>query len=73
MWRTRRALKKGASQNGPRPFTQLPDYFSQPLQEAQHSAESQHDVVAAFAAPANPSAITANNRTAASFFMDFLL
>jgi hypothetical protein len=50
-----------------------PTYFSHPLQEAQHSAESQHDVVAAFTAPVNPSAITANNRTAASFFMDFLL
>jgi hypothetical protein len=30
-------------------------------------------VLAAFTAPANPSAITANNRTAASFFMNFLL
>jgi hypothetical protein len=30
-------------------------------------------VVTAFADAANPSASTANNRTAASFFMDFLL
>jgi hypothetical protein len=29
--------------------------------------------VAAFTDAANPSASTANNRTAASFFMDFLL
>jgi hypothetical protein len=49
-----------------------PTYFSHQLQEAQHSAESQHDVVAAFTALAKPSTITANNRTAASFFMDFL-
>jgi hypothetical protein len=41
------------------------------LQFAQHSAESQHDVVAAFTADAKPSAITAINTTARSFFMDF--
>jgi hypothetical protein len=50
-----------------------PAYFSHPSQQAQHSAESQQDAVAAFTAPANPSAITANNKTALSFFMDFLL
>jgi hypothetical protein len=41
------------------------------LQEAQQSAESQHDAVAAFSAPAKPSAITAINTNACSFFMDF--
>jgi hypothetical protein len=41
------------------------------LQFAQHSAESQHDVLAAFIADAKPSAITAINTTALSFFMDF--
>jgi hypothetical protein len=41
------------------------------LQEAQQSAESQHDVCAAFAAPAKPSAITAINTIARIFFMDF--
>jgi hypothetical protein len=50
---------------------QSASYFWQPLQLAQHSAESQHDAFAAFTAPAKPSAITAINRTALSFFMDF--
>jgi hypothetical protein len=43
------------------------------LQFAQHSAESQHFALAAFTAPAKPSAITAINTTARSFFMVFLL
>jgi hypothetical protein len=46
-------------------------YFSQPEQEAQHSAEAQHDALAAFTAPAKVSAITASNRIAFIFFMDF--
>jgi hypothetical protein len=33
-----------------------------PEQEAQQSAEPQHDAFAAFTAPAKPSAITATNR-----------
>jgi hypothetical protein len=53
------------------PFIQLPSYFWHPLQFAQHSAESQQDACAAFTAPAKPSATTAINTTALSFFMDF--
>jgi hypothetical protein len=41
------------------------------LQRAQQSAESQHGAFAAFTAPAKPSAITAVNTNAFSFFMDF--
>jgi len=41
------------------------------LQESQQSAESQHDLFAAFTAPAKPSAITAINTIARIFFMDF--
>jgi hypothetical protein len=41
------------------------------LQSAQQSAESQHDAFAAFTASAKPSAITAINTNAFSFFMDF--
>jgi len=48
-------------------------YFWHPLQFAQHSAESQHFALAAFTTPAKPSAITAINTTARSFFMVFLL
>jgi hypothetical protein len=40
-----------------------------PEQEAQHSAEEQHDAFAAFTAPAKPSAITATNRIALILFM----
>jgi hypothetical protein len=42
-----------------------------PKQEAQQSAEAQHDPFAAFTAPAKLSAITAINRIALIFFMDF--
>jgi hypothetical protein len=41
------------------------------LQEARQSAESQHDALAAFTAPARPSAITAINTIARIFFIDF--
>jgi hypothetical protein len=44
-----------------------------PEQEAQQSAEEQHDEFAAFTAPAKPSAITATNRIALILFMFFLL
>jgi hypothetical protein len=44
-----------------------------PEQDAQQSAELQHDALAAFAAPAKPSAITATNRIALILFMVFLL
>jgi len=44
-----------------------------PEQEAQQSAEEQHDAFAAFTAPAKPSAITATNRIALILFMFFLL
>jgi hypothetical protein len=46
-------------------------YFSHPEQEAQQSAEAQHDVFAAFPAPARLSAITAINRIALMLFIDF--
>jgi hypothetical protein len=42
------------------------------MQEAQQSAEGQHSIVA-LAAPAKPSAITANNRVALMNFIFFLL
>jgi hypothetical protein len=38
------------------------------MQDAQQSAEGQHSIVA-FAAPAKPSAITANNRVALMNFI----
>jgi hypothetical protein len=41
------------------------------LQRAQQSAESQHDAFAAFTDSAKPSAITAINTNAFSFFMNF--
>ena len=52
------------------PFTQVA-YFLHPEQEAQQSAEGQHDTFAALVAPARLSAITAINTIALSFFMDF--
>jgi hypothetical protein len=42
-----------------------------PEQEAQQSAEGQHDTCAAFTAPARLSAMTAINTIALIFFMDF--
>jgi hypothetical protein len=48
-------------------------YLLHPEQDAQQSAEAQHDAFAAFAAPAKPSAITATNRIALNLFMNFLL
>lgn len=48
-------------------------YFLQPEQDAQQSAEGQQDAVAAFTAPAKPSAITATNRIALILFIKFLL
>lgn len=46
--------------------------YLQPEQEAQQSAESQHDELAC-AAPANPSATTATNRIALIVFIEILL
>jgi len=48
-------------------------YFLHPEQDAQQSAEGQHDAFAACVAPAKPNAITATNRIALILFMDFLL
>jgi hypothetical protein len=42
-----------------------------PEQDAQQSAEGQHDTFPAFTAPARLSAITAINTTTLIFFMDF--
>jgi hypothetical protein len=42
-----------------------------PEQDAQQSAEGQHDMFAAFTTPARLSAITAINTIALMFFMDF--
>jgi hypothetical protein len=63
--------KRRREPNSPRPlcFSYL-FYLSHPEQEAQQSAEGQHAVLAAFAAPARPSATTAINTTARIFFMD---
>jgi hypothetical protein len=58
--------------NGPRlPSFNYLAYFLHPEQEAQQSAEAQHDAFAAFTPPAKLSAITAINRIALMFFMDF--
>jgi hypothetical protein len=46
-------------------------YFLHPEQEAQHSAEEQHDAFAAFTAPSKLSAITATKRIALILFMIF--
>lgn len=48
-------------------------YFLHPEQEAQQSAEGQHAALAAFAASANPSRVTANSRTTPILFMSLLL
>ena len=48
-------------------------YFLHPEQEAQQSAEGQHAALAAFAAPAKPSRVTANSRTTFILFMNLLL
>lgn len=66
--------QKGASQCGPRlSFFNRPGYLLHPPQspEAQQSAEAQHECVAAFTAPASPSASTANKTIVLIFFMDF--
>jgi len=44
-----------------------------PAQDAQQSAEAQHDAFAAFTAPAKPSAMTATNRIALMLFIEILL
>jgi hypothetical protein len=64
-------LKEGASKLTHAFLPFQPAYFLHPEQEAQQSAEEQHDVFAAFTAPAKPSAITAINRNALKFFMIF--
>jgi hypothetical protein len=43
----------------------------QPEHEAQHSADAQHDLCAAFAVPVSPSAITAINRATFNVFIVF--
>jgi len=65
--------KEGANQTARASLIQLPNltYFLHPEQEAQPSAEAQHDPFAALIAPAKLSAITAINRIALIFFMDF--
>jgi hypothetical protein len=72
LFRTSGPKKERREPNRPRlsSFNYL-TYFSHPEQEAQQSAEAQHDVVAAFTAPARPSATTAINTIARMFFMDF--
>jgi hypothetical protein len=42
-----------------------------PEQDAQQSAEAQHEALAAFTAPVRPNAITAINRNALMVFMTF--
>jgi hypothetical protein len=48
-------------------------YFLHPEQEAQQSSDEQQPPCVALAAPAKPSAMTAINSNAFSFFMIFLL
>jgi hypothetical protein len=62
--------KRKARTNRLAPLIHLRTY-SHPRQEAQQSAEGQHDTLAAFTAPARLSAITAINTIALMFFMDF--
>ena len=64
---------EGRELNSSRPsvLNYLALWLGHSLQEAQQSAESQHDAFAAFTAPAKPSAITAINTNACSFLMDF--
>jgi hypothetical protein len=46
-------------------------YFPHPEQDAQQSAEAQHEALAAFTAPVRPNATTAINRIALMLFMTF--
>jgi hypothetical protein len=55
----------------PRLFFTLAAYFPHPEQDAQQSAEGQHEALAAFTAPVRPNATTAINRIALMLFMTF--
>jgi hypothetical protein len=46
-------------------------YLPHPEQDAQQSAEAQHEGLAAFTAPVRPNATTAINRIALMLFMTF--
>ena len=50
---------------------ELTAYLPHPEQDAQQSAEGQHEALAAFTAPVRPNAITAINRIALMLFMSF--
>ena len=53
------------------PLLELTAYLAHPEQDAQQSAEGQHEALAAFTAPVRPNAITAINRIALMLFMSF--
>jgi hypothetical protein len=52
-------------------FVELGAYFPHPEQDAQQSAEGQHEALAAFTAAVRPNASTARNRIALMVFMTF--
>jgi hypothetical protein len=54
-----------------RAFCSLSRVYLQPEHDAQHSADAQHDVCAAFAMFANPNASTAINRATFNVFIVF--
>jgi hypothetical protein len=68
-----KGIRRRRGQWRPRPLVfSCPGCYLQPEQEAQQSAEAQHEEVAR-AAPAKPSATTATNRIALILFINFLL
>jgi hypothetical protein len=68
--RNHRKNKKGANL-AVRALCSLTRAYLQPEHEAQHSADAQHDVCAAFTVLANPNAITAINKATFTVFIVF--
>jgi hypothetical protein len=67
----RREKEEARAKVAPAPHFQLAAYFPHPEQEAQQSAEAQHEAFAAFTAAVRPNATTAINRIALILFMTF--
>jgi hypothetical protein len=67
---THRKNKKGADLAA-RALGSLTRVYLQPEHDAQHSADAQHDVCAAFTVFANPNAITAINKATFIVFIVF--
>jgi hypothetical protein len=63
--------KRREPRQRPRLIFKLAAYFPHPEQEAQQSAEAQHEAFAAFTAAVRPNATTAINRIALILFMTF--